>query len=361
MNEAPQRLELTPDQSKLLIKAAGIRISKVSSNKATCHCPYHKDKTPSFNVHLGKGIYKCFSCKRSGTLPQLVYDLTGKGARYYLGDLKSPARAFSYQEGSTEAFTRLASMYYDEVSPTSKLEAYKNAAPPILSGHVVPWHQSNDVKNWMERRGIREKVANDWEFQYAMRTDIIGQYKEDPDDDESRFTSYKRVIIPLYGPDGNLLSYEARITGKGSPKSLYVRPMDFLFRFPFLDKSKPLYLCEGLVDAARLYPFRNNVTYLFGSALSDLKIHLLRKFPKVIIIPDNDAPGFRLVRSFIDSKLNIRVKKIPKEFEDLGQIEMREDDIKYWLRNTPPAEYTRERADVMIQMFDEEEQRINVS
>ena len=29
-------------------------------------CPFHKEKTPSFKVHEGKGIFKCFGCQAGG-------------------------------------------------------------------------------------------------------------------------------------------------------------------------------------------------------------------------------------------------------------------------------------------------------
>ena len=29
-------------------------------------CPFHNEKTPSFHVSVGKGIYKCFGCGKSG-------------------------------------------------------------------------------------------------------------------------------------------------------------------------------------------------------------------------------------------------------------------------------------------------------
>ncbi|MCA1807160.1 MAG: hypothetical protein LC687_04840, partial [Actinobacteria bacterium] len=81
------RLILSPDQNKLLVQAAGLRIRHSSGSSVRCSCPFHSDKNPSFSINLKAGVYFCHSCKASGTLPQLVYELTGKGARSYLGDV----------------------------------------------------------------------------------------------------------------------------------------------------------------------------------------------------------------------------------------------------------------------------------
>lgn len=42
-------------------------------------CPYHNEKTPSFNVNPGLRIYKCFGCGESGDVFQFVMDQEGIG------------------------------------------------------------------------------------------------------------------------------------------------------------------------------------------------------------------------------------------------------------------------------------------
>ena len=32
------------------------------------NCPFHNEKTPSFNVSVSKGIYKCFGCGKAGNV-----------------------------------------------------------------------------------------------------------------------------------------------------------------------------------------------------------------------------------------------------------------------------------------------------
>ena len=40
-------------------------------------CPFHDENTPSFNVHPGKGIYKCFGCGAGGNVFNFLMDLEG--------------------------------------------------------------------------------------------------------------------------------------------------------------------------------------------------------------------------------------------------------------------------------------------
>jgi DNA primase len=37
-------------------------------------CPFHNEKTPSFNVSVTKGIYKCFGCGKGGDSVRFVMD-----------------------------------------------------------------------------------------------------------------------------------------------------------------------------------------------------------------------------------------------------------------------------------------------
>ncbi|HET8677664.1 MAG TPA: CHC2 zinc finger domain-containing protein, partial [Blastocatellia bacterium] len=44
-----------------------VTLKKRGANHMAC-CPFHSEKTPSFNVHQTKGIYKCFGCGAGGSI-----------------------------------------------------------------------------------------------------------------------------------------------------------------------------------------------------------------------------------------------------------------------------------------------------
>src|SRR5678815_4302871 len=41
-------------------------------------CPFHGEKTPSFNVHPDKGFYYCFGCQKKGDVFTFVMEYEGK-------------------------------------------------------------------------------------------------------------------------------------------------------------------------------------------------------------------------------------------------------------------------------------------
>ncbi|MCA1800085.1 MAG: hypothetical protein LC650_02180 [Actinobacteria bacterium] len=231
----------------------------------------------------------------------------------------------------------LASLYAEEKTPETLLQEYEKVKPPVISGNLIDWRKSRDVTEWLKSRDISEQVADDWGFQYAHHVQITSSLPVEEDEDVSTTLARRRVIVPLHGPAGNLLSVEARALQPWDKiKTLYVKPIDFLFRYHELDKTKPLYVCEGLVDAARLYPVEKNVTYLFGSNLSSVKEHLLKRFSEVVMIPDNDAPGYRLVKSFIEKGIQAKIMRLPDHVEDLGDRKMTNSYIRRWFSVTEP-------------------------
>ena len=61
-------------QSLGLHPASGI----MGSGNVLCHCPFHQDLQASFSFHAGRGLWKCFSCGRAGSLKTLT-EILGKG------------------------------------------------------------------------------------------------------------------------------------------------------------------------------------------------------------------------------------------------------------------------------------------
>ena len=43
-----------------------VTLKRRGANYVAC-CPFHNEKTPSFNVNPARGIYKCFGCGKAGS------------------------------------------------------------------------------------------------------------------------------------------------------------------------------------------------------------------------------------------------------------------------------------------------------
>ena len=42
-------------------------------------CPFHGEKTPSFNVHPDRGTFYCFGCQKKGDVFTFIMEIEGKG------------------------------------------------------------------------------------------------------------------------------------------------------------------------------------------------------------------------------------------------------------------------------------------
>ena len=55
-----------------------VSLKKRGSNYIAC-CPFHNEKTPSFNVNPTRQIYKCFGCGKAGDAVRFVMDIENIG------------------------------------------------------------------------------------------------------------------------------------------------------------------------------------------------------------------------------------------------------------------------------------------
>ena len=59
-----------------LIASYGIQVKTAGASKKAC-CPFHHEKTPSFNINDNKGYYHCFGCGESGDAIKFVQKMDG--------------------------------------------------------------------------------------------------------------------------------------------------------------------------------------------------------------------------------------------------------------------------------------------
>jgi DNA primase len=63
-----------------IVKVVGeyVRLRRVgSTGRYLGLCPFHQEKTPSFNVHQSRQFYKCFGCGAGGDALKFVMEVDG--------------------------------------------------------------------------------------------------------------------------------------------------------------------------------------------------------------------------------------------------------------------------------------------
>lgn len=293
MNTSLSRAELTREAILYMRLKLGKPLDSGVKN-IPVHCPFHEDKTPSLYIHLEDGVFRCFSCKRQGSIESLFKEYVGESLYKTLG--------ITYNEFSSFANRPQAAI--------ANFEELDKEVEIAVEGNILPYSSSSAVMGYLRRRGIKSSVADAMKFRFAEKVYINKTY----------FAN--RLLIPIY-EKGKLISIEGRdITGEQKPKVLYPRgsSVNSLYELANLSTEKPLYVVEGLMDLAllRAYPDFANSTAIFGAALTQRQLYLLKKFEKVIVIPDNDSAGFGTIKTLQENKMkNAYALFLPRSYKGI--------------------------------------------
>ncbi|MDB5013155.1 MAG: primase [Daejeonella sp.] len=303
-------------------------------------CPFHNEKSPSFNVSVTKGIYKCFGCGKGGDSVHFIME--HEKATY------------------PEALRFLASKYnieIAEVENTPEEQAVNNRRESlfIVSEWAAKFFQ-NEMWNtdggktiglsYFKERGFRDDVIKKFELGYSPDVwDALTQkavsdgYKiefledtgltirKDNDRFYDRFRG--RVMFPIHSFTGRVIGFGGRTlkTDKtvpkyvNSPESDIYHKSNILYGLFFAKKSirdnDNCYLVEGYADVLSVHQAGvENVVASSGTSLTTEQIRLIGRFTKnVTILYDGDAAGIKAslrgLDMILEEGLNVKVVLFP--------------------------------------------------
>lgn len=263
--------KLSTSQYRLAVQKLGLRSNhSVYEKSGMFYCYAHEEAKPSLSISFEKGIYRCFSCKDSGTINALCWKVAKRSIQDVLGL-------------SEEEFL----LFSKKPDRTPRVERTEADSHVDIRGAVVSFFDSPEALAYLKKRGIDLRIAESMEMQYTEEATINGKWYS------------KRLLIPIYGEDGHMVSVEGRdVTFEQQAKCLYPSgTIKSVYEWYKLDKKKPLYLFEGLIKmaVARSDPFFENSSAVYGTGLTPYQVSLLNKFDHVILVPDNDEPGKRFI------------------------------------------------------------------
>jgi DNA primase len=316
-------------------------------------CPFHNEKTPSFNVIPAKQFFHCFGCGKTGDVFAFIGELEGKGfvevardlAKRSGVDLPEPPRSREAQEAAARAESERAKMLrLNELTAHFYRSCFDSEA-------------GEKVRAYVEKRGIGPKTQETfrvgwappgWEsltahlehkkvpHELAERAGLIKPRergpKPQPGAPPTTKTHYDvfvdRVVYALTSPMGEVIGFGGRLTEakedqpkyKNSPETILYKKGDNLFGLHAakhgIRKTGRALVVEGNFDVMTLH--EKGVDYTVapqGTAITEAQVGLLKRFARdVVLMLDADPAGraatMKVIRLFVDADLKARIAQL---------------------------------------------------
>jgi len=304
-------------------------------------CPFHDEKTPSFNVNQEKGIYKCFGCGKGGDSVTFVMEIEGLT---FVQAIEYLARKYgitleyeqgTYDQDSDGAKEREALMvalqfaqgwYRKQLMET---EAGKNIALPYLKERgILPVIQEEFGVGWApENSDAFTKHALSQGYTADVLESAGLSLKRDDGSLYDRFRA--RIMFPIYTPSGRVVGFGGRILGKdaklakyvNSPESVVYQKSRILYGLwqsrQDIRKSDQVFLTEGYLDVIALHQAGiPRAVASSGTSLTQEQAHLITRYTdNVTVLFDGDSAGVKAALRGIDilleEGLSVRVLNLP--------------------------------------------------
>ncbi|MGI6274391.1 MAG: DNA primase [Acutalibacteraceae bacterium] len=295
-------------------------------------CPFHNEKSPSFNVYTENGSFYCFGCGAGGDVITFIRKIENLD---YIEAVKLLAQRAGLQvpeQGVDDSMSRLrqrvleinresarffhASLLKPEGRPGLDYFARRRLPMHMIRHFGLGWAPESRfalvnhlrAKGYSESEMIQANVAVQTRSGRAM----------------DRF--HARVMFPIIDLRGNVVAFGGRILTDEKPK--YINTSDTpvyhkssgLFAMNFaknaLDNGR-LILAEGYMDVISLHKagFENAIASL-GTSLTAEQARVMARYAKeVVICYDSDEAGQKAAQRAIpilrDAGLLVRVMTVP--------------------------------------------------
>lgn len=299
-------------------------------------CPFHQEKTPSFNVHPEKQIFHCFGCGAGGnvfsflmryenvTFPEALRNLAERVHVQLPEPTRRSPEEVSETEGLYEVY-RLAQEYYssnlkhpEKGAAARQYLAKRGFGEEILEEFPLGWAGSEwrGLFEFLVRRGVKDKVI--------FPSGLVLRSREGNPYDLFR----GRLLFPIFNVQGKVIAFGGRALGDETPKYLnssespIFRKRRELFGLHlakrFITPAEPrVLIVEGYFDFLRVYRsgFQNVVATL-GTSLTEEHVRVLRRYAQeAVVVFDGDPAGetaaLRGLEIFLEGEMSVKVAVLP--------------------------------------------------
>ncbi len=302
-------------------------------------CPFHREKTPSFNVNPNLQIFKCFGCGEGGDVISFVMKHQGL-------DFMAAVRQLAERAGiAVEADEQSG-----EASHRRKLLAIHEGVAGFYSRCLREYAGGAQALAYLQERGLQDEVADTFSIGYApdgwdhtlrwgekhgytadeMLEAGLVLYHRDKDRFYDRFRN--RLMFPIRDVQGRVVGFSGRQLDKASDQPKYVNspetPLFHKGRILFgLDLARQAILrgegrealvVEGQVDVIRCHQHGfNTAVAAQGTAFTDEHVAVLKRYAdSAVLVYDADGAGqaaaLKTAQVLMRAGMIVRVAVLPQ-------------------------------------------------
>ena len=303
-------------------------------------CPFHNEKTPSFNVSPAKGIFKCFGCGKGGNAVHFIMEI--EQLNYYEA-LKFLARKYHIEVHEKELTPEEVAARNERESLFLVNEYAQKYFTDTLWRHV-------DGKavgmSYFHERGFRDDIIRKFQLGYSLdqrdaftRAALKAGYNKDYlvktgltmeyDDGRLNDRFRGRVMFPVHSLSGKVVAFGGRVLRKSDKMAKYVNSPEsdiyhksnelygIYFAKQAIVREDRCYLVEGYTDVISMHQCGiENVVASSGTSLTGGQIRLIHRFTNnVTVLYDGDAAGIKAsirgIDLLLEEGMNIQVLLLP--------------------------------------------------
>ena len=294
-------------------------------------CPFHGEKSPSFNVSPDKGFFYCFGCHKKGDVFTFVMEYQGKS-------FHETAEVLAQQCGVTIPEVQQSPEQMRARSERTQLLEINKLATQFFR-EALAGAAGAPGRDYLAKRGTNDAMRDrfqlgyapgDWhalaDFLKAKRADLelavkLGLIARQPRAGGFYDRFRERLVCPVVMPGGEIAGFSARLVTQpppgpdqgnagakyiNSPESPVYKKSRLLFGLQqareAMSSKKRAILVEGNFDVISMHQadFGETVAPL-GTALTAEQVELLRRMaPEVVLFYDGDRAGRVATKSALE-------------------------------------------------------------
>ncbi len=285
-------------------------------------CPFHNEKTPSFNVNDEEGFYHCFGCGAHGDVISFIKNFEGKS---FIEALETVADIAGLKIPSNNLKNK------NILNEKQKLLEITNLSSSFYSTNLFSKEGSNALK-YIKSRDLDDETIDKFKIgyspQYGLKKFLNDKgYSDDlifkagllrkNSNNEMQEVFKGRLIFPIFDLKNNILGFGARALFKSkakyinSPNSEIFQKSQILYGISHLQRGllreNSLLIVEGYMDVIKIFQSKiAQAVAPLGTSITENQIENIWKInKKPILCLDGDIAGENAAWRFIHKILPI--------------------------------------------------------